>query len=233
MSFLKKLFGNGKNTKDGLATPVEEVRQSREGFVSVGKSIYPIIKNADDQKIQLAKNVNPIITRPLAEKLVVCYLLDFGDNFEMISQNHLRDLNLTADDIHAVAIRNMVNKINAGCKIGKEDYSNVQPAIKPFYSIHTDENLNPSIMLIDEFWEQAAKQFVTSDTIAVTIPAKNTIYFSDMKVMESFRTMRPIASQMFDLAREKGIELSTDTYIRKNGKWILFLDTEEQMAELW
>jgi hypothetical protein len=54
-----------------------------------------------------------------------------------------------------------------------------------------------------------------------------------MKLMESFRTMRPVANQMYDASVEDGIHLTKNTYIRKNGKWILFLDTPEQMEELW
>jgi hypothetical protein len=54
-----------------------------------------------------------------------------------------------------------------------------------------------------------------------------------MKLMESFRTMRPVADQLYESSIEDGIALTTNTYIRKNGKWILFLDTDEQMADLW
>ena len=54
-----------------------------------------------------------------------------------------------------------------------------------------------------------------------------------IKVMESFRTMRPISKKFYEASILDQVELSTNTYIRKNGKWILFLDTDEQMAELW
>jgi hypothetical protein len=113
------------------------------------------------------------------------------------------------------------------------DLSDQNPQIKPFYRVEMDNNFNPSMMLLDEFWETTAKQIVKSDTIAVSIPAKNILFFSDMKLMESFRTMRPVANQMYDSSVQDNIQLTKNTYIRKNGKWILFLDTEEQMAELW
>ncbi len=69
--------------------------------------------------------------------------------------------------------------------------------------------------------------------IAVSIPAKNVLYFSDILKMESFRTMRPVANQVYKASVEDRLELSKNTYIRKNGKWILFLNTEAQFNELF
>ncbi|MBT1700189.1 DUF1444 family protein [Fulvivirgaceae bacterium PWU4] len=233
MSFLSKLFGKSQPDNKGLDTSMEEVKKSREGYVNVGQSIFPVIKSEDDPRIKLSMANNPVMTEKISDGIVLCYLLDMGNNYEMISKKHLTEFGLTIEDIKKVAIRNLVNKVNANCKIQVMDFSEQNPAIKPFYSIQMDNNLNPSMMLLDEFWETNAKNIVKSDTIAVSIPAKNIIFFSDMKLMESFRTMRPVASQMYDASVPDGIQLTKNTYIRKNGKWILFLDTPEQMEELW
>lgn len=104
---------------------------------------------------------------------------------------------------------------------------------KTFYKLEMDANYPPSMMLVDELWDNTAKEIVKSDTIAVSIPAKNLLFFSDMKLMESFRTMRPVAEHMYQASIKDNIHLAKNTYIRKNGKWILFLDTAEQMEELW
>jgi uncharacterized protein YtpQ (UPF0354 family) len=232
MSFLSKLFGKNQPGNKALDTPIDEVKKDREGYVNVGQSIFPIIKSEDDPKIKMPLN-NPVLTEKIADGIVLCYVLDMGDTFEMISQKHLTEFGLTIEDVKKVAMRNLVNKVNANCKIKVMDFSDQNPQIKPFYSIHMDNNFNPSMMLIDEFWETNAKEIVKSDTIAVSIPAKNIIFFSDMKLMESFRTMRPVANQMYESSVEDRIQLTKNTYLRKNGKWILFLDTEEQMAEVW
>ncbi|HEX7846567.1 MAG TPA: DUF1444 family protein [Chitinophagaceae bacterium] len=233
MSFLKKLFGKSETEKQSLETPIEEVKKDREGYVNVGQSIFPIIKPEDDPRIKASLNNSPILAEKLSDGIVICYVLDMGNNFEMISQKHLNDFGLTLEDVKQVAYRNLINKVNSNCKIGIMDFSSQNPQIKPFYRIDMDNNFNPSMMLLDEFWETTAKNIVKSETIAVSIPAKNIILFSDMKLMESFRTMRSIASQLYDASVKDGIQLTKNTYIRKNGKWVLFLDTEEQMAELW
>jgi uncharacterized protein YtpQ (UPF0354 family) len=233
MSFLSKLFGKDKLDNTQLNKSIEEVKKDREGYLNVGQSIFPIIKSEDDQKIKMSLNSNPIVTEKISDGIVLCYVLDMGNTFEMISQKHLNDFGLTIQDVKQVALRNLTNKVNSNCKVGVMDLSDQNPKIKPFYRIEMDNNFNPSMMLLDEFWETTAKQIVKSDTIAVSIPAKNILFFSDMKLMESFRTMRPVANQMYDSSVQDNIQLTKNTYIRKNGKWILFLDTEEQMAELW
>ena len=235
MGIFDKLFSKKEteNTKKSLNTPVSEIKKDRENYVNLGQSIFPVVKSADDQKIKMSANNNPILTDPLCDGIVTCYVLDMGSNFEMLSQSHLRDFSLTIDDVRKVALRNLINKVNSNCKVAIMDLSAQNPAVKPFYRVEMDNNFNPSMMLLDEFWESTAKKIVNSDTIAVSIPAKNLLFFSDMKLMESFRTMRPVARQMYEASIGDGIALSTNTYIRKNGKWILFLDTEEQMAELW
>jgi uncharacterized protein YtpQ (UPF0354 family) len=220
-------------SKTTLNTSIEDYKKQNEGSVNIGQSIYPIFKRKDDQKINLLKGKQEVIKIDYLEDLYLCFNLDLGDHYEMVKYDLLEKTNLTIEELKSAAIRNLVNKINIDCKIGIEDFSENIKDAKPFYSIHFDNNLNSMIFLIDEFWETTAKEIVKSDRIAVTMPAKNLIYFSDMRLMESFRTMRPVGKHMFKASIEDNIHLTENTYIRKEGKWILFLDAEEQFEELW
>lgn len=235
MGLLGKLFGKKDSQPVGMSldTPISEVKKDREGFVNVGQSIFPIIKEAGDPKITMFSNNHAIIADPLCDELVTCYVLDMGDKFELMSQSHLQNFGLGVQELRQVSIRNLIKRVNENCKIVEVDMSEQYPQSKPFYRVDMDVNFNPSMMLLDEFWESTVRSVIETDTIAVSIPAKNLLLFSDMKVMESFRTMRPIANQIYDASVSEGIALTTNTYIRKNGKWILFLDTEEQWEELW
>ncbi|MEN2403105.1 DUF1444 family protein [Flavobacterium sp. MC2016-06] len=236
MGFLNKLFGKKKEveaTPKSLDTPMADIQKEQEGYVNFGQNIYPIIKNEDDPKIKLTLNTNPILTDKLADGIVVCYVLDMGENFIMLAESHLRDFGLTIDEIREVALRNLAVKVNENCQIGVMDFSENFEGSKPFYRIAMDGNFDPSIMLLDEFWENHPKDITESGIIAVSIPAKNILLFSDLKLMESFRTMRPIANQFYESSVSDGIALTKNTYIRKDGKWVLFLDTAEQMAEFY
>ncbi|MBB6005210.1 DUF1444 family protein [Arcicella rosea] len=235
MRLFNKLFGKKESipTEQSIDTPISEVQKDRESYLNVGQSIFPMIKSIDDPRILMVSKSNPLITETLSEGIVTCYALDTGDNYEMLSQSHLLNFGLTIEDIQQAAMRNLIKKVNENCQIGVIDLSEQNPEIKPFYQIEMDADFNPSMMLLDQFWETTAKDILKSDTIAVSIPAKNLLFFSDMKLMESFRTMRPIAKQMYEASISDGIALTNNTYIRKNGKWVLFLDTPEQMEELW
>lgn len=234
MGLFGKLFGKKEDKpKTTLETPIEDYKKEREGSVNLGQSIYPIFKRKDDPKVNLLKGNQDIIKVDFLEDLYLCFNLDMGSHYEIIQNELLEKTNLTIDELKAAAIRNLVNKINVDCKVGIQDFSQNIEGAKPFYSIQFDNDLNAMMFLVDDFWETTAKEIAKSDRIAVSMPAKNIIYFSDMRLMESFRTMRPVASHMFNASIEDHIQLTDKTYIRKDGKWILFLDTDEQMAELW
>ena len=150
----------------------------------------------------------------------------------MISQKHLNDFGIPFAEIKKSAFRNLSTIFNKGCKLLTVDLSEMNPRCKPFYSAQMDRNFNPSLMLIDEVWDNVAK-ILKSDLIAVSIPSKDSICFSDMKLMESFRTMTGINEREYKDAEQKNLQLTQNIYVRKNGKWVLFLDTPEQMEELW
>ena len=234
MGLFDKLFGKKEsNQKPFLETPIDEYKRQQEGGVNVGQSIYPTFKRKDDPKVNMLKGSQDVIKIDFLDDLYLCFNLDMGDRYEMVQNSLLEKTNLTIDELKGAATRNLINKINANCKVGVEDFSQNIPNAKPFYSVKFDNDLNATIFLIDNFWETTAKEITKSDRVAVSMPAKNLIYFSDMRLMESFRTMRPLGKHMFNASKEDGIHLTDKTYIRKGGKWILFLDTEEQMAELW
>ena len=248
MSLFKKLFGSKTEKrvpeKENLANqektnpldkPIEEIKKEREGYVSLGRSIFPVIKNADDPRITMSQNNpgNKIITSPIAEGIVKCYVLDIGEKFEMISEAHLKQFGLDKEVVDNTALRNLTDKFNQRNGISVQDFSQQSPQAKPFYKLEMDANYPPSMMLIDEFWDNTAKEIVKSDRIAVSIPAKNLLFFSDFRLMESFRTMRPVAEHMYNASIQDNIQLTTNTYVRKDGKWIKFENTPEQMEELW
>lgn len=241
MSLFKKLFGSKKENSsetlnssrsDGLNTPIEEVKRTTEGYINLGRSIFPVLKREDDEGIKITENINPLVKIQFIDGLVLCFVIDTGEKLERISQSRLKQYNLDTDIVLNTAIRNLVDKINENLKIRIHDYSSSNPEIKPFYGIEFDSNYNPSIMLIDEFWDTTAKEITKSDLIAVSVPATNIIFMSDFKLMESFRTMIPFASSLYDGSLQERLQLTKDTYIRKDGKWIKFLDTEEQFMEL-
>jgi len=153
MSLFKKLFGSKESKKDEgkivkgtqekpnpLEKPIEEVKKEREGYVSLGRSIFPVIKDANDPRILMSQNssISKIITSPVAEGIVKCYVLDIGDKFEMISESHLEQFGLDREIVENTAIRNLVDKFNEKNGVSIQDFSQQSPQSKPFYKLEMD-----------------------------------------------------------------------------------------------
>jgi uncharacterized protein YtpQ (UPF0354 family) len=220
-----------RNSRSPLDQTTEDYLRNRQG-ISVGKSIFPMIKPVDDSRLLASRfTSNPIITRGLADGIVVAYGLDIGGSYEMITPNHCKKFGITNHELAALSERNLLARTDGRINIEKMDFSSSIPEAEPFYRVRLDNNLDSSVILVDDFWRRAAAMLKT-DLIAVTLPAKNTLYFADYRSIFSFRLMRPFSGKMYEASKEDRIEISPNTYVRKGDKWILFNDTEKQHLEL-
>jgi len=210
---------------DGIAN--EESQQQPEGYINLGQNIFPVIKTNDDSNIQTTlKSDNPILYDELAEGIIVTYGIDLEDRIEMVAQSHLKNSGLSHRDIKLVAERNIRLKINQNCQVSRLDLSGQIPEAKPFFQVEMDSSYNPSVMIVNEFWSQAEK-IAGSSLLAVSIPAKNLLFFSNKNEIQSFVAMKAFAQQLYKASKTDHIELTSDTYIRKNGKWTLFLENAD------
>ncbi|MBS1605313.1 MAG: hypothetical protein JST42_21795 [Bacteroidetes bacterium] len=199
---------------------------------TTGHRIYPIIKPADDSRILASRfTSNPVITRDLAPGIVITYGLDTSHGFETITTSHCKQFRISDQDLATLSARNLLNRTDGRINIEKMDFSSSIPEAEPFYRVRLDNDLDSSVMLVDDFWKQAATMLRT-DLIAVTLPAKNTLYFADYHSIFSFRLMRPFSGRMYEASKQDRIEISPNTYVRKNNRWILFDDTEKQHTQL-
>lgn len=220
-----------KTTHSPLDQTTENYLKNRQD-IPVGKNIFPMIKPADDSRILASRfTSNPVITRDLAQGIVITYGLDIGQGFELITTNHCKQFGISDQELAALSARNLHTRTDGRINIEKMDFSASIPEAEPFYRVRLDNNLDSSVMLVDEFWKQASSMLKT-DLIAVTLPAKNTLYFADYHSIFSFRLMRPFSGKMYEASKQDRIEISPNTYVRKNNRWILFDDTEKQHMEL-
>jgi uncharacterized protein YtpQ (UPF0354 family) len=196
--------------------------KDRKEAMPLGKRIFPLVRSAKDPRFSKNRMTsNVFITSELADGIVMVYGLDIGDNFEIINENHCERFHIDKEELFSIAKRNLLNKTSGNIDIEQVDFSQNIENAQPFYRARLDDNLDTSLMLIDEFWEHVSAMLKT-DLIAVNLPAKNLLYFASLEQMLSFRTMRPVSRNMYDVSRKDGIEITPDTYIRKNGKWVLF-----------
>jgi uncharacterized protein YtpQ (UPF0354 family) len=237
MNFLN-IFGRKKQAvpEPNGPSPLEQITEAyakeRGEGISIGKSLFPLVRSAADPRFSKNRIIaHPFITSELAEGIIMIYGLDIGDNFEIINENHCERFSLTKEDLMHIAKRNLLNKTAGMINIEKVDFSENIDGAAPFYRARLDDNLDTSLMLIDEFWEHVSHMLKT-DVIAVSLPARNVLYFAAPEQVLSFRAMRPVSKRMYESSKKDGIEITPNTYIRKKGKWVLFRDTEEQLGSV-
>lgn len=233
MSFLN-IFGRKKRAVPEPTGPLpleqttEAYAKERGEGIPVGKSMFPLVRSAADPRF--SKNrimAHPFITSELAEGIITIYGLDIGDNFEIINENHCERFSLVKEDLMHIAKRNLLNKTTGMINIEQVDFSESIEGAAPFYRARLDDNLDTSLLLIDEFWEHVS-QMLKTDLIAVNLPARNVLYFAAPEQPLSFRAMQPVSKKMYETSKKDGIEITPNTYIRRKGKWVLFRDTERK-----
>lgn len=219
--FIPEQSGAGTSSLEpSTNTYVKERKESQP----IGKSIFPLVRSAKDPRFSKNRMTsNVFLTSELAEGIVMVYGLDIGDNFEIINENHCERFHLNEEELFNIAKRNLLNKTSGNIDIEQVDFSENLEGAQPFYRARLDNNLDTSLMLVDEFWEHVSNMLKT-DLIAVNLPAKNLLYFASLEQMLSFRSMRPVSRKMYEVSKKDGIEITPDTYLRKNGKWVLFAE---------
>jgi uncharacterized protein YtpQ (UPF0354 family) len=217
--------------KKGKEAPTNSDPRER-GYVNVGRSIFPVIKSKSDKMLQIGVDDSKIITKELCEDACVAYALDTGKQYVYLSNARLREFGIPLEDLEAIALRNLKALTQNGLKMGTLDFSDQNPQIKPFYALMLDGNLEPSMMLVDEFWNHA-QTICNDDVIAVSIPARDELFFSPFKLIESFRTMKVFASKRWDEAVAENRGLSGSLYIRKKGKWYQFREEPDFFEKMY
>lgn len=189
------------------------------GFVSIGRSIFPIIKATDDQQIARAQGRNnPLITEALAEGIVVCFVRETVENLELVTEAHLALYLMKREDIVKSARRNLAERVRDSARIRT---INPESGGKPFYRAILDKKFETSLLVVDEFWEKAT-ELLQSPEIVVSIPARNMLYFADKNSIESIEAMRKEAITAYEAGIADELQLTHNMYTKENGSWVLF-----------
>jgi uncharacterized protein YtpQ (UPF0354 family) len=227
MNFFKK-FRKQRQEKNP-----KESNQAKPDELKLGEIIYPTIKLKSDEKIVASKKTsNPIIYKHFAEDLVIAYSIDLGNTFELVSQDTAKEYNVSLEDFHMAAMRNLRKKVNTSLSKMKIDPPSSIEGGKSFTRILLDNNFDSSLVLVEELWPQFS-EMVDDKVVGVSIPAKNILAissFSDDNI--SYRTMRLFGKSMYKSSIKDGIEITDESYVWKDGEWYKFLDTEDQFLKL-
>jgi putative transcriptional regulator len=211
----KKLFGKKEN-RSSLNEPIDSFKKEMDTYTNVGQNVFPIIKAFDDR---LFNSPSDIIYYDNQNGLRTVFGIDVGDKFIILDKTQLSQMNLSKEEITEVAFRNIRKLASEKCDIGVKDYSKLDSKLQPFYTLKTTKPISPSLMHIDELWDDQLLKVVKDEEIVISMPSKDDIYFSSFNNEGSFWALRIITEKKYEQAKNEGNELSSFIFLRKDNRW--------------
>ena len=207
MNILKRIFG--KSTKPNIK---EENTIKLSNGIDLSK-IYPRIKafiheDPNESVIELSLEDGPIY-KPFAEELGIFYMLDTGDNYQMVQNKNLSE-EITIDKIHEKALTNLAIAIS--------DKTNIDGDPSDVMMVTNGGNFEATMLLMDFLWEQL--QPVFNDEICVAIPANDLLFISAKNNPVGRESLRRIIRLYFDDNQTQGL-VSRNIYEYDKGRWEL------------
>ena len=168
------------------------------------KAAAPVTKTGNS--ISLSHEDSPVI-KELGDGLLVCYVVDSADSFEYVQNRHLRQDGVTAKELHRIGLENLAALSSGGIRVAP--HGNI-------FAVFLDGNFEASTILIDAFWQDSFRQFVSGDYV-VTVAARDILAFCDASSQEGIRELQEVIERVKNAGGDHPI--SDSLYIRKSGCW--------------
>jgi hypothetical protein len=161
------------------------------------------------RRVELSGADAPVL-RPLADGLLVAYVVDQGDHFEFVQHRHLEADGCSEEELHAVAVANLARQASGSLQVARNS---------EVFAVLMGGNFEASLMVLDDVWENGFRQFVTGEYV-VACPARDLLGFCDATSAAGLRELLAVSA----MARSDDIDhpLSDRLYRRVGGHWQLF-----------
>lgn len=160
----------------------------------------------DRHVIELGHDDSPVF-REIGGGLLVSYVVDRGDHFEFINHGHLAAQDVTEDQLFELGLANLRKEVDA-----LEVRVHSAPS---YFAVIAGGNYEASLLLLDEFWDDAFRPFVTG-TYAAAVPARDILAFGDASSADSLAELRTVIQRVWP----GGDHLLTDRLLtRQDGTW--------------
>ena len=203
------MFGLFRRKSTNAPPSTEPVVPHSSPVLSFDRSlVVPLVKAVvgeaeGGEVIELPPNDSPISV-PLIAELIVMYALDYPDRFEFITRRHLQENGLNQEELHALALRNLPNRVP---KIEMHGES-------PRYMITAGGNFEATLLLLDGLWDQLTEH-LPGKPMAV-VPARDLLFVSGSEYEGASQFLTDVATKELE---EKRYALSQCILIREGGKW--------------
>jgi uncharacterized protein DUF1444 len=143
------------------------------------------------------------VLRCLAHGISVGYLVDKGNYYQYIQLGHLTAESIDEERLHQTAVQNLTAFARERLRIEKR--GNV-------FCSFLDGNMEASLLLIDELWDQSLAHLAPTGFIAA-VPARDILAFCDASFPEGIAELREIVKRV----TPSGDHLITTMLLRRDG----------------
>jgi uncharacterized protein YtpQ (UPF0354 family) len=160
------------------------------------------------QAVNLGHNDSPVL-RDLGSGLLVAYVVDAGQSFEYVQNRHLSKEGITAEDLHAAAMNNLL--VFMGERTRMQPHGNI-------FAMFLDGNFEASLLLVDQLWDQSLAGYAQNGFV-VAVPARDVLAFADVNSATGVAELRGVVSRLWPNGDHL---ISPDLYKRQSGRWERF-----------
>ncbi|MCG2578118.1 hypothetical protein LZ012_14075 [Dechloromonas sp. XY25] len=203
------MFGLFRKRKEE-AQPVAAASPSTDHDKDVLERIVPMIKVVEHQgtglqHIELPEGDSPI-SNVFAGDLIVMYAEDLPDRFAYLSKKRMRELGLNMDELHALAIQNLPNRIPEIQLHGSA----------PRFMLTAGGNFEATLLLHPTLWDSLAEHL--PGTPMAVVPSRDLLFVTCLEWEEGPAFMKEMAEKELE---DNRYALSKLVFVRHNNSWIV------------
>lgn len=182
---------------------------------SILKQVYPLFKPAHSghgtngtEPAEIPEDQKPV-ANPLVPGLLLFYVVDQGDKFVYLKNEILAQIPF--ETLHTLALSNLHEYTKKRTQV-HGDFNNA-------IMIVTGGVFEASIILLDHFWKEIAKEF--TNQMVVAIPTRDVLMITDSMNEQGLETLRSSVRSIYK-SGDTTNSLTGDLYVRNNDKWEIF-----------
>ncbi len=168
--------------------------------------MYVALPKSGSADITLSYDDCPVET-PLGADVMVWYAYDMDSHFEIISNSELKNLGMSLDELHQLAIHNL-DSLNLEIRAHQNGL---------FHMLTAGGDFEATVLLLPHVWDFVAS--MVSGRVVSVIPARNLIFFTGEDDVSGLSEMRKETSRMLEMAEKP---LSRQFFVRAYDKWELY-----------
>jgi uncharacterized protein YtpQ (UPF0354 family) len=178
--------------------------------------IVPVIKSKGwlwEMAFQLSPE-SSMVSDDLVDDLVICYAFDLPDHFRFVKEDDRAALGLDPGGLRKLSVRNLT-RLRGKPEILRPSWPGVM--------LRLDNNLEASLLLVDQLWRQLAGGI--AGELIVAVPCRDILAVSGTGISGGIETLRGAVKRMWEKPENDPLLLLTRSLlVRRGDSWQVFTE---------